>query len=323
MSSAPKTVHVNEALAKLKFLAGDRTASERGGYRPNWQTFGARIAEVRRSRGLPVPDKLDNYRNTLESAAKNDRIDADTEQIIAELCRIDIRSSAWRDADAKAFKAEFEGVQFERVKLGGWSIAPEISVELLFSPQRASPEWPADIDIVCQPATISEVGQTITITRAKLALAWDEAATPETCVPPGKVREQLIEEKSADLRKIGITVDVIGKTQSPAWWFTNVKGEKIGILSIAGFCTLGQITDKLTVEARLVVEDRDLRAEDAPESTTTDGAEDPIRQRDGQPLGTNKRKVLQAITVRSLKHDAKQGAGSAILAVDRVQFKKR
>lgn len=323
MSPTLKTVHVNEALAKLKFLAGDRTAAERGNYKPNWKAFAARICEVRRSRSLPAPDNSENYRNTIEATAKNDKIDADNEQIIAELCRINIRSSVWRDADCKEFQADFKGAQFERVKLGGWSIAPEITVDLLFSPQRAAPQWPADIDIVCQTAIIAEVGQAITITRVKLALAWDVAASPDTCVPPGNEREQLIKEKAAELDQLDVTIDVIGKTQSPAWWFTNVKGEKIGIVSIAGFCTLDEITDGLTVEARLVVEDRDLRAEEAPESTTTEGADDPIRQRDGQPLGTNKRKVLQAITIRSLKHEARQGDGAAILAVDRVQFKKR
>jgi hypothetical protein len=111
MTTSANLVTVNNALEKLEFLARNRTASERGGYKNNWSAFAGRIAQVRCDRCFDQ-EVVKNYRNTLRTSAQNDRIDADTEKIIAELCRFDMRSIAWRSESAKTFKDDYLKARF-------------------------------------------------------------------------------------------------------------------------------------------------------------------------------------------------------------------
>ncbi len=72
------------------------------------------------------------------------------------------------------------------------------------------------------------------------------------------------------------------------------------------------------------MEDRDLNATDGIDSIEIeDEIGDSVRRRDGQPLGENRRKVLQAITVESLKHVQSQEKRTAIFATDRVMFRQK
>lgn len=167
-----KLVTVNEASAKLKFLALDRTASERGGYEPNWSGFAKRIAELRVERRLDEHASK-NYRNTLESSGKNNKIDSDTELIVAEICRFNVSSPNWRSGTLAEFKTEYNGTQFRVTRLPEWSINAAISVTLMFSENRAAASWPFDVDVVCQKAMIDVVGQSIAVSRATLQITWD------------------------------------------------------------------------------------------------------------------------------------------------------
>ena len=100
-------------------------------------------------------------------------------------------------------------------------------------------------------------------------------------------------------------------------------GKPIGIICLDNCSDLHEVEDGLKVLFTLTIYDKDLSAEIA-SSAIIDEAEPPsITRPDGQPLGPNKLKVLQAIAARSLKDHPDQPAGSTRLASDGVVFGKR
>lgn len=139
-SAAPdRLVSVAEVEAKLNFLAHDRKAAERGEFKQSFAAFARKIATKRLERGFDKTLKM-NLRSTILDAAKNDKIDADTERIVAELTGIDPRKACWRTGSVANFKQDFLGERFDIERLGSWSIHRTMSVDLLFSENRqASP----------------------------------------------------------------------------------------------------------------------------------------------------------------------------------------
>ena len=254
-----KLVTVNEALAKLKFLAGNREASERGGYTNTFVGFANRIMEERVKRGLER-NKIENYRNTLESAAKKNKIDADNEAIISEICRFDSKGAAWRIWTKKDFENEYTGVQIQVQRLLCSSAFHEISVQAFFHQDGRPAQWPFHIEVVCQPARIRITGLDLgmAINRATLAMHWDVRAFPMPHVSRAADREKKLEASAEALAKKRVEVTVIGHDGAPAWVLSHRDGKPLGIISLDNCSDLHSVEDGLEVFFTLTIYDKDL-----------------------------------------------------------------
>ena len=320
--TASKLVHVEEALPKLQFLASNRVACERGGFKSGMSGFAARIMKLRLERGLESKE-IPNYRNTLITAAEKDKIDSDTEIIIAEICGFDKASPAWRIGKKKAFEDEYTGVRFLVERRPSWSIHRAVSAQIFFHQDGKAAEWPFDIEVVCEKAELQEIGMTISINRAEARVTWSEADFPLPFASRARERETQIEALSEILNKKKVDVTVLGNDRSPAWELIHAERKQLGIVPLDRCCKLYGIEDGLEVRLTLTVYDKDLNAE-TPASAIVEEEEAPfVLRADGQSLGPNKTKVLQAIAVRSLKQYPDQQHGSALLASDIVKFQKR
>jgi hypothetical protein len=314
-------VTVNEAKQKLEFLARNREAAERGGYATSFKDFARRIMEVRVERGLETK-VVPNFRNTLLTAAEKNKIDGDTEQIIAMLCSVNVASPVWRQGTAKEFKDEYTGVQFLVERAPSWSIGNAVSVQIFFPQDGKASEWPFDIEVVCQRAELQEIGLSISINRAVLRVEWDQKKFPLTHASRAKDRNAQIQAISKELEAKRAEATVLGGDRSPGWELANLDRKHLGIVSLDRCCNLHGIEDGLEVCLTMTVFDKDLNAEIVPAAIVEEGAPFVLRA-DGQPLGANKTKVLQAIAARSLKQYPDQQVGSAVLASDPVKFQKR
>ena len=321
MPTPANMVTVNELRAKLDFLVRSREASERGDYTNSISGFANRIMKERVKRRLEEKE-IPHYRNTLLSAAEKDRIDEDTEKIIAEICRFDRTGTAWRIGSRKDFENEFSGVQFLVSRIRYAPMIDGVSVQAFF-PQGGKPAaWPFDIEIVCQPALLPEIGLRVAINRITLRMEWDEPAFPLPHASRARDRETRVMGSAETLAKKRIDVTVLGDDRAPAWVLSHQDSKPVGIISLDSCSDLHTIEDGLEVFFSLTIYDKELNAEIASSAFTGEAELPSITRADGQPLGSNKLKVLQAIAARSLK-DADQPAGSARLASDGVKFKKR
>lgn len=317
-----KLVTVKEARAKLEFLARNREASARGGYEASVSGFARRIAEVRVERRLESKP-VQNFRNTLLGAAANDKIDADTEMIVASMCGVNIGGPVWRYESAKAFEDEYTGVQFLVTRSPSWSIDNAVSVQIFFPQDGKASEWPFDIEVVCQKAELQEIGLTISINRVVLRVGWNQQRFPSTRASRAREREARIETISEGLRVKRAEVTVLGNDRSPGWELDHLDRKHLGIVSLDGCCNLHGIEDGLEIDLTMTVFDKDLNAEIVSSAIVEEEEAPFVLRADGQPLGVNKTKVLQAIAARSLQQYPDQQPGSAVLASDQVKFQKR
>ena len=175
--------------------------------------------------------------------------------------------------------------KFHVVRAGRWSIHRTISVELMFSANRQGADWPFDVDIVCQRADIAEINQSIIVTRATLVVRWDTGSYPQLAASRIQERQRLIEALGDVLASNGLEVLPYGPVTSPEWEISRPNGERLGILPLSEICRLVGVADGVEVEARLIVYDKDLRAEDSASSVGIEDDTAPIRRIDGTPFG--------------------------------------
>ena len=169
------------------------------------------------------------------------------------------------------------------------------------------------------------------VNKAEVRVSWDTAGFLDTHSSRAKERMDCLSVQAEALEKRGIDVMVFGDDTAPAWELAHKEGESLEIVALERICELSGIEDGLAVRITLTVYDKDFSAKDtSPEitvetdNTELDGEPPSITRSDGTPLGTNKQKILQAIALRSMKQGLpQQGTGSACLAQNCVQFKKR
>lgn len=169
------------------------------------------------------------------------------------------------------------------------------------------------------------MGQSLIVNRATLVVAWDTARFPQMSVPRIQDRETAISNLSEMLQSRGLVVEPSGPIDAPSWEVAHAGQKAIGIVPLNDLASLSGVEDQLALEALLVIYDKDLSATDEETTVSVQPEDDPepIRRPDGQSLGANKRKVLKAIAISSLKAVPGQGPGSAVFARSRIRFKTR